>query len=194
VLVFVSHSRENVGAALKLCDALNHRGVNVWLDRRGDAAVNWSEKVAEAIKGADAFVFLIGPSRPNDPGQRYEWQQIAEGEYYLDPSKALIPIVIGDAEMPGFLKAHKSILVDSSNIDFEAIAGRIAKAIYDPADTVDQEKLKRGREARDQALRTLREYSQSLGEEDVKRASLRPGHWPDGFIGYNDWTSEIQGR
>jgi hypothetical protein len=177
VLVFISHSRENAGAALKLCDALNSRGVISWLDLREiDTGVDWNAKVAEAIQGADAFVFLIGPPGSTDSGQRYEWQRIAEGEYYLDPSKALIPIVIGDvgdAGMPGFLKAHKSILVESSNIDFEAIADQVARAIYNPADTVDPEKLKRGREARNQALKSLREYSQSLGEEDVKRAGLR---------------------
>ena len=172
--VFISHSRENAGAALKLCDALVSRSVKTWLDLREiESGADWNAKVAEAIQGADAFVFLIGPSGPNDQGQRYEWQRIVEEEYYLDPTKALIPIVIGDAEMPGFLKARQAIIVDSPKIDFEAIADRIAKAIHNPADTVDPVKLQRGREARDQALKSLREYSKSLGEEDVKRAGLR---------------------
>jgi hypothetical protein len=36
-----------------------------------------------------------------------KWQQVVDGEAYLDPSKALIPIIIGGAEMPGFLRVRK---------------------------------------------------------------------------------------
>jgi len=99
--VFISHSRQNSGAALKLSDELARRGVETWLDLRElESGLDWNRKVAEAVRNAAGFVFIIGPDGPADRWQRYEWQQVVEEEYYLDSSKALVPVLIGQAEMP----------------------------------------------------------------------------------------------
>jgi len=62
---------------------------------------------------------------------------------------------------------------DPSSIDFDSLAERIAAALGKPEDTIDQVKLERGRDAREQAVKSLREYSVELEREDVKRAALR---------------------
>jgi hypothetical protein len=138
--------------------------------------------VADAIRSASAFVFVIGPpSAVNwrategapDHSQRFEWQQITEQEYYLDPDKPLIPIVIGSAELPGFLRARQAINVDASPIDFDALADKVVEALSRPSETIDHEKLERGREARKKALDSLKEYSLDLEKEDVKQSGLR---------------------
>lgn len=176
MVVYISHSRQNASAALKLGEALDSRQVKTWLDLRElSSGADWNEKVVEAIHNADAFVFLIGPPGPDDRLQQFEWQRVVEEEYYLDSTKALIPVVIGGAELPGFLSVRKQIAVDVSSVDFEAIANSIVELIGKPGDTtIDPEKLERGRQARDLALKNLRRYSRELEEEDAKYAGLRP--------------------
>lgn len=172
--VFISHSRQNGGAALRLCDRLGQAGLSVWLDTREiDTGADWKARVAEAIRSADGFVILIGPAPTPDGSQRFEWQQMTEQEFYLDPLKPLIPIVIGDAEIPGFLRARQAITVDASSIDFEALAHKIAQFLDRPGETVDHEKLERGRAARQKALENLKQYSVDLAKDEVKRAGLK---------------------
>ena len=171
---YISHSRHNAGIANKLFDALQSRQVKPWLDQRDlDAGADWDEQVASAIRSADAIVFLIGPPGPDDRFQNFEWQQVVDEEAYLDPSKALIPIIIGGAEMPGFLRVRKPIVVSTGSMDVQTLADAIADAIQKPGDTVDPEQLERGRRAREQALQNLREYSRELAEQEAKRAPLR---------------------
>ncbi len=171
--VFVSHSRQNGSAALKLCDQLVARGIDTWLDLRElDSGADWNPRVAEAIRTADGFVFFIGPGEP-DQFQRFEWQSITECEYYLDPNKPLVPILIGDAELPGFLRTRRAQRVDPSSMDFTALTDQVATALGAPGDTIDPDNLARGQEARRQALESLKSYSRDLEQEDVKQAGLR---------------------
>jgi TIR domain len=165
VKVFISHSRENSSAALKLSGALEKRGFQTWLDVRDlPLGVEWKEEVDRAIKASDAWLFLIGPG-PNDRGQQFEFQNLAEMEVDLDPSRAIIPVVIGSPEVPGFLTIRQYIHVDQNSIDSEAIADKAAQALSRPEETIDQEKLQRGREARERELESFREYIRGLAEQ-----------------------------
>jgi TIR domain len=172
--LFISHSRQNAGAALKLCDRLSQGGLHVWLDTRElDFGADWHAQVAAAIGSADGFVILVGPAVEPDEWQRFEWLQITEHEYYLDPAKPLLPVVIGAAEVPGFLRTRQALAVDALAIDFDALANTIAQVLSKPGGTVDPEKLERGRAARQRALDNLKAYSLDLENDDLKRAGLR---------------------
>jgi hypothetical protein len=172
--VFISHSRENAGAALKLAEHLRGQGVDPWLDMlQIESGEQWHERVAAAVASADALVILIGPSPTPDASQRFEWQHIAEHEYYLDPAKAVVPVVIGSADLPGFLKTRSALSVPPSGIDFDALAAQVVNALGHPAATIDHEQMKRGQHARQIAMKNLEEYSKQLAELDVKQAPLR---------------------
>ncbi len=172
--IYISHSRQNGSAALKLSDRLATRGIATWLDLRElESGSDWSPQVAEAIRTATGFVFLIGPGAEPDHFQRIEWQHIAEGEYYLDPDKPLVPVLIGDTELPGFLRTRNCLRVGPTSIDFDALADKVAAALQTPGATLDPENLKRGRAAREQALASLKFYAQDLQQDEVKQAALR---------------------
>lgn len=174
MLVFISHSRQNSSAALKLCDRLSSHGVKTWLDiRELDSGANWQERVADVIGGADGFIFIVGPPGPSDQWQRFEWEQVTAHEYYLDPKKPLVPIVIGDAELPGFLRTRYVLRVPVENIDFDELADSVLQVLQRPEATVDPEQLERGLEARRQALASLREYAEDLEQAEAKQAGLR---------------------
>jgi TIR domain len=152
VKVFISHSRENSSAALKLSDALEKRGFRTWLDVRDlPVGVDLRAEIGQTLKTSDAWLFLIGPG-PSDRGQQFEFQDLAEMEVDLDPSRAIIPVVIGSPDVPGFLTIRQYIRVDPYSIDVEAIADKAAQALSKPEETIDQEKLQRGREAREREL------------------------------------------
>ncbi|HEY6346754.1 MAG TPA: toll/interleukin-1 receptor domain-containing protein [Bryobacteraceae bacterium] len=110
--VYISHSTENSSAALKLSDALGKRGFENWLKARDlPLGGDWKEEVDRAVKAADAWLFLIGPD-DSDRWQRFEFQALAEMELDVDPSRAIIPVVIGNPDVPGFLKTRQYIQVD----------------------------------------------------------------------------------
>ena len=170
--VFISHSRQNSGAALRLCDLLVARGCQAWLDvRELQGGSDWRQAVAEAIRSANGFVFLVGPPGSADQWQRFEWQKVAENEFYLDPDKPLVPIVIGDAELPGFLNIRQPLRIGETAVDFDALADRVLASLQNPAATVDAEKLAQGREARRRAIAELQEYSRELEVAAVKEAA-----------------------
>ena len=174
MVVYISHSRQNGSAALRLNERLRQRGVQPWLDTcELDTGEDWNQQVAAAIEAAGAFVVLVGPGAEPDRSQRFEWQQITDHEFYLDANKPIIPVVIGTTEMPGFLRTRHAITVDPSAMDLDSLADQIAKVLGSPGATVDPEKLKRGWDAREQAVKSLKEYSLELDLDDVKRAGLR---------------------
>jgi hypothetical protein len=137
------------------------------------SSLSWEDSVGAAIQGASGFVFVLGPPGPVDRGQTFELQQVVDLEYYLDASRALIPVLIGNPELPGFLKTRHSLILNDSQASYEDAADKIAAALQNPASTVDEKKIQLGREARRQALESFREYSKVLGEEDIKRAGIR---------------------
>jgi hypothetical protein len=172
--VFISYSRKNGNVALKLSEHLSQSGVSPWLDLWNlNAGEDWNQKIAAAIEAAEAFVVLVGPGAEPDRLQRFEWQQIIEHEFYLDATKPMIPVVIDSTEIPGFLRTRNALVVNTSSIDFKSLADRIAEALGKPDATIDPVQLKRGREAREQAVKSLKEYSLELEREDVTRAGLR---------------------
>lgn len=172
--LFISHSRVNSSAALRLCEELRKRHVETWLDVRDlQPAAEWEKSVRSAIQGASGFVFVIGPPGPADRWQSFEWQQIVNQEYYLDPSKLLIPVLIGNPDVPGFLKIRPALVLQDTPDSCKKVAGKIEDALKNPAIWVDKPKLELGRQARQQALESFRQYSQTLEEEDIKRAGIR---------------------
>lgn len=170
--IFLSHSRRNSSAALKLHERLAARGVPVWLDlREVDSGENWNQQVAEAIAGADGFIVLVGPEP--DAAQRYEWAQLTEREIYLDPAKPLVPVAFGAPEIPGFLRTRQVIHAPPTMADFDALADQVAQVLGQPETSIDQEQLQLGIAARERAIENLKRYSLDLEEAEIKRAGLR---------------------
>jgi hypothetical protein len=172
--VFISHSRVNSSAAFKLCDELRKRNVDTWLDVRDlEPGAEWDGAVVSAIQAAAGFVFVIGPPGLGDRWQTFEWQQVVNNEYYLDPSKPLVPVLIGNPDLPGFLKTRQTLTLEDTKTSFDAVVDAIVNALRNPSTSIDEAKLALGQEARKQALQDFREYSQTLAEDDIKRVAIR---------------------
>jgi hypothetical protein len=142
--VFISHSRLNSSIAFLLCEELHKRNVDTWLDLRDlQPGAEWEPSVKTAIESASGIVFLIGPPGPTDRWQTFEWQQVVGHEYYLDPSKPLIPVLIGGGspDMPGFLKTRQSLTLGDTLAAVQDAADQIVKALHDPSTSVDHKEI-----------------------------------------------------
>jgi hypothetical protein len=161
MLIFISHSRENSPIALGLCNELRKQKVTTWLDMLDADPLRMKDDVAKAVEQADAFVFIIGPTGPSDSAQRFEWQTVLEQAADQDSDKPLIPIVLGEAELPGFLNLRKAIELKSGPADFKELASRVIE-ILKGGDTIDPHKLQQAKDARRLALERLGEYAATL--------------------------------
>jgi hypothetical protein len=172
--VYISHSRVNSSAALQLCNELRKKNVQTWLDDCDMAmGADWDTVVGAAIQSATGFVFLLGPAGSADRWQTFEWQHVIDHEYYLDLSKPMIPVLLGEPEIPGFLRTRRTLVLTGDPESFATTVDEILKSIADPSLCLDQKKVALGQEARQRAIASFREYSEVLGREDLKRAELR---------------------
>ncbi len=119
--VFVSYSSPDSEVAGEVAKDLREQGLTVWLD---DASFTPGERIQDTIRAeldrADAFVVVISPDSENSRWSRYELSEIVK-RTWADPSKQVIPIVIGDAELPGYLRDRRSVRVESPGYHLESI-------------------------------------------------------------------------
>jgi hypothetical protein len=174
MLVFISHSRENSPIALGLCTELRKRRISTWLDMLDADPLRMKDDVAKAVEQADAFVFIIGPTGPSDSAQRFEWQTVLEQAADQDTDKPLIPIVLGDSELPGFLKLRRAIEIKAAPANFKKLASEVLDLLK-KGDTIDSRKLEQAREAR---KLTLQRLGESAAAVDSKRERLNNSPLP----------------
>ncbi len=98
--VFISYAREDVGAALRIAEALRAFGVEVWFDqnelRGGDA---WDQKIRNQIKTCALFLPLVS-QRTEERSEGYfrrEWRLGIDRTLDMAAGRAfIVPVVIDD--------------------------------------------------------------------------------------------------
>jgi len=132
--VFISHSHTNEPLAREVTAALQNSGLEVWDDEKeifpGD---NWAEKVAQALREAEAMVVLLTPDALNS-----NWVQ-HDIDYALSERRfrnRLVTVLAGPSEklpedkIPWILRRLKFInLADNGKKeDIEQIAQALLAA------------------------------------------------------------------
>lgn len=116
--VFISYSRKDDWFADKLDDALNRKGIGVWIDKKeilvGDSLI---KKIREGINTSQFICAVISSNSINSKWVQEELdmamnQQIESGEI-----KVLPLILESGLEMPSFLKGK--LYIDFSKVDFD---------------------------------------------------------------------------
>jgi hypothetical protein len=102
--IFLSHSHADKPFARKLADDLKSHGVRVWLDEAelqiGDSLI---EKLEEAIDAVDYLGVVLSPSSVTSKWVKREVAIAFEHEIEGKRVKVL-PLLIADCELPGFLR------------------------------------------------------------------------------------------
>jgi TIR domain/PAS fold len=107
--VFISHAQQDLRLAQKLSEQLRGHGISTFPSAENlKAGSDWQQEIEKAINLANAVIVLVDPKRQPDNHQRFEWSTALE-EAWKDPSKRLIPFLLGNSELPSFL-SHRQVL------------------------------------------------------------------------------------
>jgi len=125
--VFLSYSSRYQKHAERLAKQLESIGSSVWLaskNLRDGAPVE--EEITRAIRDARAIVFLVGNTPPSSEWVQREYMMALEHSW-SDEGKILLPVLIGDAEPPSFLRHVAALRVNGRNPDWARAAKEIAR-------------------------------------------------------------------
>ncbi len=107
--IFLSYARadrdiaERLRMSLEAYGCIVHDPAAAGGDLGGSRASVPYDDLEEAAQKSDQFVLLFGEHRDRDVVQEQEWQAALEATWE-DASKKMIPILLGDAELPNFVR------------------------------------------------------------------------------------------
>jgi hypothetical protein len=129
--VFLSCSPESRQHAEALSQALQRRGISTWLDIKDlKAGTPWEEQIRRAMEAARIIAFLIDPK--SGPSMYQEREYMAALEFsWADKSKLLLPVVIGEAGIPAFLRDRMAFRVHNTEKDWERAADVVIKMLQE---------------------------------------------------------------
>jgi len=126
--VFLSYSSKYRQHAEALAKELQALGASAWLDSKDLVPGRpWEEEIRKAINDARLIAFLVEPS---SPAEKVQQEYMAALEHsWSDNDKVLLPILIGDAEPPSFLRHVQALRVRERNPEWARTAKEIAKLL-----------------------------------------------------------------
>lgn len=119
--VFINYSTDARRWAEKLAAALKAEGIETWTDFENlSAGQDWRQQVEQALEAADIYLYVLGSRPHRDPAQDRQWQSALERSW-TDPSKRIIPVLIGRAEAPPFLQRWQLFRIDPKEKASDAV-------------------------------------------------------------------------
>jgi hypothetical protein len=108
--VFLSHNSIDKPWVIQLKDALTRYGLKVWLDkdeiRPGDL---FAEALEDALENCKAIALIISPEAVNSGWVKEEYYRALSLSKDKQLSLQLIPVILREAEVPGFVKSRNRI-------------------------------------------------------------------------------------
>jgi hypothetical protein len=110
--VLISYTSGTKPLAEELAKALLQHGIESWAGFKDlDYGQRWTQELDRAIEDADLFLFLVDPKSSATHWQEAEWRSML-AKAWTDSSKRVLPVVVGSAEPPPFLRNWVSLNVD----------------------------------------------------------------------------------
>src|ERR1017187_132998 len=102
--VFISYSADAKKLAERLAGSLQKEGVATWSDVENvSPGERWYDQLQQALDHAKFSLIVVGPRNIMRDWQDQEWQGALE-RTWTDPEKRIIPVLVGHAEAPAFLR------------------------------------------------------------------------------------------
>ena len=157
--IFLSHSSRDKPAALQLVDTLNFCAVDVWLDDwELEIGQSLTDEIAKAMEDSRYIVILITENYNKTVWTKTEYKKALSREQ-KEERTVMLPIIIGDAEMPAFLE--DKIYIDLRAEYFVGIT-KIVGMIHG----LSQHRISRAlNEKKPQSVREVWNLLQSIGFE-----------------------------
>lgn len=102
--VFISYSADAKKLAERLAGSLQREGVATWSDFENiSPGERLYDQLQQALDQAKFYVIVVGSRNIMRDWQDREWQGALE-RTWADPDKRIIPVLVGHAEAPAFLR------------------------------------------------------------------------------------------
>lgn len=129
--------------ALWIAEELRKREIDVWIDAlHPDKPSRVEASKRAAIRAASSIVFLIDEEWERDPRTTNELSTIFEIMAEGKP-KHLVPVVMGWADLPGYLREYAPLEFDGNAEDIGPFADRLAQIIRSQESLQDPERQAR---------------------------------------------------
>jgi hypothetical protein len=106
--VFLSYAADDREFAIRIAEALEARGVNVWYDLSVPIGDSLSDLIFQLISASDYLVVLISPNTKGSDWVTYELTT-AVSKQLTARDITIVPVLIADAEIPGFLNTYQHL-------------------------------------------------------------------------------------
>lgn len=140
--VFVSASAGSADLVPRLADQLKSNGIDTSTSlspSEAGTSPDSSAAMLQNLHSCDTFLLLIDSSRPRTPAQDMEWRASLEAAW-SDSKKKLIPVLIGDVEVPNFVRSSvrpgepiEAIRVKDPSRDWSDVTTQLVKVFKDEA-------------------------------------------------------------
>ena len=126
--VFLSHGNASAAQAGQLTARLAAAGIEpVDATSLLQPGQNWASAIDREVKSADAFVFMLEPGAERDAWLQEQWRSAIQ-QSWSGPAKPMIPVLVGDAQLPGFLRDRQAIKVETAD-DWNRVADAVAASL-----------------------------------------------------------------
>jgi TIR domain len=175
--IFISYSHADADTAYVegLAAALRRRGYSPWVDRYDlKAQENWKDAVDQAMREAQAAVFLIDGSVPiPDRYQEYEWRA-AIGASSDGVERPMVPLLLHGAKRPGFLGDRLAIEVGDQPV-WDKIVDQLAPFLENHTVGRDEAGYQAARAEMERRLNDLERFLTAMEQEESQDAGDRRG-------------------
>jgi hypothetical protein len=150
--VFISYSEDSERDAELLSRALHDKGLSTWASHKDLRAGNvLMESIWDTVKHSKIAVFFISPKSTQSKWQQMEYMAALDS-WWADPSKAMLPIVIGEATPPSFLRDQQMFKIKNRKRDLPRAAEWVVKVLDQKNYARSNRSVEKEREDRFKAL------------------------------------------
>ena len=108
--VFLSHALADAELTRRLASEMRRSGIDVQTIDDIPAGAKVSA-VQAALDAADIYVVVVSKDSGHSPQARFELSEALK-RCWDDPGKRVVPVVVGEAELPGALRDRQALHID----------------------------------------------------------------------------------
>jgi TIR domain len=154
--VFISYPHEAAKDALQLANGLRSKGTDTWCAEDNlTSSDDWQAQIRKAVEQARVVIFVVAPNSQPSPWMQEE-QMAALASYWAGDKKMFIPILIGNATPPPFLRPWRALKIERKS-DLSKAVNRTFKLMHSHAEP-QIKVIKRMKEERNERLQQIENF------------------------------------
>lgn len=164
--IFISYPHEAARDASQFADALKAQGLDTWFAEENlYQTEDCKSQIQEALHRADAVAFIFLPNFQASSWLQYEYMSALES-YWAGNKKLLVPVVLGEIELPGFLRQWASVKIEKKS-DWNKAANQIREWLNSNQGP-SSKALKKAKDQRNQRLKMITRVLEASSSRNAK--------------------------